>query len=442
MPPGIATVVFVLGILGLFLLDRDRASRVSPALWIPVAWVLLAGSRTLAEWLEPGAALASPDQYLEGSPFDRLVLTGLLAAGVMVLVARGRRAGMFVRANGPILLFFLYCALSVLWSDYPDVAFKRWTKALGNFVMVLVVLTDPDPQAALKRVLARSGFLLIPLSVLLIKYYPELGRGYSPWTWMPYYTGVSTGKNGLGAACLVFGLATLWRFLEAFRRGERASQAGPLIAHGAVLAMALWLFWRADSATSLTCFLIAGSLIAIASLRRVAGTPTAAHLFVGLLVFFSLFGLLFNLGSGLAEVLGRDTTLTGRTSLWTDLLRIDVDRLLGAGFESFWLGERVEQFWRKYWWHPNQAHNGYLEIFLNLGWIGVALLGVVMVWGYRNVVDSFRLDAEAGRLRLAFFVAAAVYNLTEAAFKGINVVWIAFWLAVTVVPHPSRREVQ
>src|SRR5437773_1771216 len=132
MTSGIATVVFALGILGLFLLDRDRKSRVSPALWIPVAWLLLAGSRMVSEWLEPVRAIELPDQLLEGNPLNRLILTGLLAAGAMALLARGRRAGTFLRANGPILLFFLYCAISVLWSDYPDVAFRRWTRAVAD----------------------------------------------------------------------------------------------------------------------------------------------------------------------------------------------------------------------------------------------------------------------------------------------------------------------
>src|SRR5881396_222075 len=216
MPQSVATVVYGLVILALFLLDRDRKSRVSPALWIPVAWVLLAGSRMFSDWLDPARGMQSPDQYLEGSPLDRLMLAGLLAAGLMVLLTRGRRTGMFLRANGPILLFFLYGALSVFWSDYPDVAFKRWTKALGNVVMVLVVLTDQDPSAAVKRLLARTGFLLIPLSVLLIKYYPELGVGYGPWG-TQNYMGVATGKNGLGYICLIFGLGYLWRVLEAFR---------------------------------------------------------------------------------------------------------------------------------------------------------------------------------------------------------------------------------
>src|SRR2546426_4929166 len=105
MPQGVATVLYGFVILALVLLDRDRQSRVSPALWIPVAWVLLAGSRMVSEWLEPARGMESPDQLLDGNPLNRLVLTGLLAAGLIVLLWRGRRAGTFLGANGPILLF-------------------------------------------------------------------------------------------------------------------------------------------------------------------------------------------------------------------------------------------------------------------------------------------------------------------------------------------------
>ena len=440
MSPSIATVVFGFLLLGLFLLDRDQKSRTSPALWIPVAWVSIGASRAVSQWFGVTPAMGSPEQYLEGSPFDRFILTGLLAAGLIVLLARERRAGTLLRANGPILLFFLYCSVSVLWSDYPEVAFKRWIRALGDIVMVLVILTDTDPSAAVKLLLARSGFLLIPLSVLLIEYYPELGRGYIPWVWTPYFTGVATEKNSLGFVCLVFGLASLWRAFEVLRIGVRICGVGPLIAHGTVLAMTLWLLWKADSATSLGCFLLGGGLIAVMSLPGVARKPAAVHLLVVGIVFLCLFGLFLDSDAGLVQAMGRDTTLTGRTAFWDKVLDMTVDPLFGAGFESFWLGERLEEFWRIYIWHPNQAHNGYLEVFLNLGWTGVALFGLVMIWGYRNVVDALRSDPEAGRIRLAYFVVAAVYNLTEAAVKAAHPVWIAFLLAVTVSSEPSRRE--
>lgn len=439
MPQDVAMVVYGVVILALFLFDRDRESQVSRALWIPIAWVSISASRMVSEWFAVAPAVESLDQDLEGSPLDALILAGLLAAGLIVLFKRRRRVGTFLRANGPLLVFFLYCAVSVLWSDYPFVAFKRWTKAVGNLVMVLVVLTDPDPSAAVKRLLARSGFLLIPFSVLLIKYYPALGQRYNPWTGWAYYSGVATGKNGLGYVCLVFGLASVWRVLEALRGSEGRRRAGQLIAHGVVLAMALWLFWKADSATSLGCFLIGVTLMAVMSLPGFARRPTTMHLLVAAVLFLSLSALFLD-GMGLVEAMGRDATLTGRTALWDQVLSLSAHPLFGTGFESFWLGERVEKLWRIYWWHPNQAHNGYLEIFLNLGWIGLALLGLVMAQGYRNVVGVFRRDPGAGRLRLAYFVVAALYNLTEAAFKGTHPVGIAFLLAATAVPEASSRE--
>jgi O-antigen ligase len=87
----------------------------------------------------------------------------------------------------------------------------------------------------------------------------------------------------------------------------------------------------------------------------------------------------------------------------------------------------------------NQAHNGYLEIYLNLGWIGLILLGAVIVTGYRNLMRGFRDNFEMGRLKLAFFTICLVYNFTEATFKMQSPVWITFLWAAMGAPKPSFR---
>ena len=112
---------------------------------------------------------------------------------------------------------------------------------------------------------------------------------------------------------------------------------------------------------------------------------------------------------------------------------------IGTGFESFWLGKRLEKIWSFYWWHPNEAHDGYLEVYLNLGWIGVALLAIVLVTGYRNVIAALRQDPGTGKIRLAYFVAAVAYNFTESAIRTMNPVWIFFLLAITAVPGGWAR---
>lgn len=439
MSPTIATVVFIFGILGLFVLDRDRKARTSKALWIPVVWLLIVGSRPVSLWLQMAPPTDSPDQYLEGSPLDGAVFALLLTVGLIVLASRGRQVGALLRGNGPLLLFFLYCAASILWSDFPGVAFKRWIKFIGDFGMVLIVLTDPDPPAAIKRFFARTAFLLVPLSVLLIKYYPDLGRVYTPWTWTPLWIGVTGGKNSLGLICMIFGLPSLWRFLQEFRGVEGTRRLGPLIAHGTVLVMMLWIFAKVNSATSFSCFVLAGGLLAVVtSSTRLVRRPATVHLLVAAILSVSLSAIF--LDAGALRAMGRDPTLTGRTDLWNQVLSMTTDPLLGTGFESFWLGERVEKMWSMYWWRPNQAHNGYLEVFLNLGWVGVALLAVVLVTGYRNAVGAFRRDQQTGGLKLAYFVAAVIYNFTEATFKMTNPVWIAFLLAATAVARAPIGE--
>jgi hypothetical protein len=52
---------------------------------------------------------------------------------------------------------------------------KRWVKDLWNPIMALVILTERRPYEAVGVVLRRLNLLLLPLSILFIKYYLELG---------------------------------------------------------------------------------------------------------------------------------------------------------------------------------------------------------------------------------------------------------------------------
>jgi O-antigen ligase len=145
------------------------------------------------------------------------------------------------------------------------------------------------------------------------------------------------------------------------------------------------------------------------------------------------------LGAGLLKIMGRDPTLTDRTQIWDLLLALTTNTWFGTwfgtGFENFWLGPRLDKIWSMYRWGPAQAHNGYIEIFLNLGWIGIALLAVILLIGYRTVIAGLRRSPSTGSLMLAYFVVGIVYNFTEAAFFRISApVWFALLLVITKVP--------
>jgi len=417
-------------------LNRDRQARTSPALWLPVIWLAIGASRNVSLWLAPAEQVNLQRQYLDGSPLDRAVFTSLLVLSFLVLIRRRERTGQILTRNAPLLLFFLFCAISAAWSDFPFVTLRRWTKAVGNFTMMLVVLTDADAISALKQLLTRTAFVLIPCSVLLILYYPDLGRYYHPATNTVLYSGVTTESNSLGCTCMVLGLGLLWQLLEALRQTPR--QTGRVLALGTVLGLDLWLLYLTKSLTSFLCFVL-GAMVILILTRFADQRPGLVHLMVGGMLVLGVVTYAFRdplegAFDRLLKPLGRSTTLSGRSELWEDLLQVKTNPWLGVGFESFFLGDRLEPLWKRWWWHPNQAHNGYLETYLTLGRLGLGLLALLMITGSRNVIRRYREDPGSGSLCLAYLVIAPFYNITEAAFKVMNPYWIIFLLAIAATP--------
>jgi len=301
-------------------------------------------------------------------------------------------------------------------------------------VMLLVVLTDQNPLAATRRLFARLAFVLLPLSVLFILQYPTLGSFYDSSSGVTYYSGVTTQKNTLGQTCMVCGLASLWSFVAAFENRKMPHRVRHLAAHGMILASAVWLIVKADSMTSMSCLALAGAVMIMATQRWVAARPGGINAIVGGAVGLAVFAVFIDSAGSLLHSLGRNATLTGRTAIWKAVLSLHTNPLVGTGFESFWLGSRLQVVWSASDVGILQAHNGYLEIYINLGWIGVILLGGLAVTGYRHALAVFRQDPEAGRLALAFFAAGLIFSLSEAGFRMMNLIWFAFLLAISGIP--------
>ncbi len=280
---------------------------------------------------------------------------------------------------------------------------------------------------------------MLPLSVLFIKYYPSLGRAYNEWTWIPMYTGVTTFKNLLGVICLVCGIGSVWSFVGAYEDRKMLHRVRHMIAHGTVILTAVWLMVIADSKTSLSCLPMASTLIVMTRQRRPALRTRVAHFLVAGWIALSMCCLFVNPTTMLRSI-GRDPTLTGRTAVWTALLSLHTNPLLGTGFETFWAGTRLEEVWRMTEKGLQEAHNGYLEVYLNLGFAGLAFLAVVIVTGYRHILTVFRRNQHAGSIRLAFFTAGLIYSFTEAGFRMMSPMWICFLLAVSFVPPEPRRK--
>jgi len=448
MPPPLALALTTIFVLVVFRRDSRAYGRGLGALWIPLIWLLLSGSRFLGQWLVilQGGSADAPDAMLEdGSAIDRVVFSALIIGGLLVLRQRRVRVLDVVRSNVFVTAFFLYCFLAIFWSDFPYVALKRYVKVVGHPVMALVVLTEPDVTIGLRRLMKRVGIVLISYSVTLIKYFPQIGRGFDSWSGAAVNRGTSTTKNELGYVCMAFGLFFLWNLLNIRLIKDRSTRREELLLSGLLLGLVVWLTGQAQSATSTACLVLGGVLMVLLSSRLVSKRyiwvyAVAAVLIVGFAE--SVLGL----SSAVMGAFGRDATLTDRTEVWADVLRLAPNPLIGAGFESFWLGPRLDVLYAKWWWKPTQAHNGYIETYLNLGWIGIALWVAMLLWTLwkagRQLLERF----EMGQFQLVLLVVLAIYNITEATFKGVHPLWTLFHVAalsgiVSKRPEDARQKV-
>ena len=431
----LALLVCIIGIAGLFFLDRDKSVRPSIALWLPVIWLWIVGSRPVSSWF--GMEATTPDYLdatLNGSPTDAAVFAALLAIGVLILLHRRKKTSAYLAVSGPILLYFLYCLMSVTWSPFHDSAFKRWTKAVGDLVMVLIILTDGQPIAALRRLYSRVGFILFPFSVLLIRY-SDLGRSFDA-DGNPVNVGVTTNKNELGLIVFVISLGALWNARSLFIHKDEPHRGRRLVAQCTLLAFGIALLQMAHSATSLTCFLLGAGLMFATSLQSFRNRPgRVLALSLGVALAGGI-GLLFGGGSALSQSLGRGNGLTGRTDIWTASIAAAGNPVFGTGFESFWNANasRVNHSLQLLGFtdlhNLNSAHNGYIETYLDLGLVGLCLIVLILINGYLYASRAFQQDPEFPSLLLACIVTATFYSITEAGFRMLTPTWIFLLVGV------------
>jgi O-antigen ligase len=392
----------------------------------------LISSRGISGWLglQPSfKEAAAAKSYEDGNPVNMWAFTFLLVAALVVLITRSGRVAPLLRKNGLILLYFSFCAVSLVWSDFPFVAFKRWVKALGDLGIVLVILTELDPWGALKRVVTRVGFLIFPLSVLFIAYYPGIGTILTQgWTLEP--TGVATQKNELGLDCMMYGVFFLWMMVTLYRERQDRSRRRRLLAHGMIVIMVIWLLGQCQSMTSITGLISAGGVMWLASRR--SRRTVVVHSSVFAVLGIAVTALFLDPGRSMIGALGKDPTIHGRTEIWSAVLSLHTNPWIGTGFESFWLGTRLEKMWATMPnFYMNEAHNGYLELYLNFGWAGICFIAFLLATGYKRAISGIRRSPEKASLFLGFFLCTLFYAFSEAAFRSMSISWVFLLLVIT-----------
>jgi len=136
-------------------------------------------------------------------------------------------------------------------------------------------------------------------------------------------------------------------------------------------------------------------------------------------------------------------TFTGRTDIWREVLRVPINPIIGAGYCNFWQPERGESVSRAlgFFFTIKEAHDGYLEVYLNSGLIGLGFIGVLLLGTARRIINGLETSDSFEIFRLAVLVGAMLYNITESALCGLVLLWVILLLVLIKLPSHLSSDI-
>ncbi|MDQ0316034.1 O-antigen ligase family protein [Amorphus orientalis] len=391
-------------------------------------------------------ALSRSGTAAEGDTKRQIILLGLLAGALVLCVAKPRAALRTILRCWPIVLVLAWMTLSTLWSQFPALTIRRSLVYEIYFVIAIAAVIWLPAETFLKTLTAAFAAILV-LNIVYTILFP--GRAFTELG----LSGIHLHKNIAGAVALV-GIVLL--------AGYAAWARGPMRAAAVALAIAgvgFLLLTQSKNAIGFFFVIVVAVLPALVMMR--AGRHSGALVFAaiaalgGLVLMVSgIFGWSFTQWIGLAT---GDATFTGRTDLWSAAIDyISESPLLGRGFGAHWSvpPEAHPLLDKRGWWSGlyeltiryNQSHNGYLDIVVQMGAIGAALILIYLADLTLSLARLFALTPRTPRASAPVYTVATailgilMMNLLESSlfFPSAPTGLVLLLLSVLVIEWQRR----
>lgn len=329
----------------------------------------------------------------------------------------------------------LFSLVSIIWSDFPLLTLQR-SIALILTTLYGIVLIKRFTFNELLDLLGNLLIFVLLASVILIVFVPNWGR-------MDYgeghvWRGVFTHKNSLG----LYSALAILVFSTLFTNPQKIPRR---LIHGFGIILAIVLLFGSRSTTGiiLAVLLISGLFILKVwnSLKKYWKT-----------LFFSTIGvtgiiIIISIITNNQEILmffGKEQSLTGRIPLWKLLFSMALDRKwLGYGYGAFWSGWNGQSaiIWETITnWQPYQAHNGFLDVWLNLGIIGVFISLVLLFQFISLAYKRLQNNHIEGSFWILFIFFIIGLNLVESnLFRENSFFWVIIVYGLINLNHKSKE---
>jgi O-antigen ligase len=318
-----------------------------------------------------------------------------------------------------VIAFPALAILSCVWSAEPLQSVVSGGTLLIFTVFVIYVADRFSFQRQFELIIL-VGAIALPVSIALALLVPSVGTSEAGWR------GIFSHKQNCAAVCTLWLITALhWRCSGIYQKLFRATYIAMC---GVLIVMAQS---RTGWALALVALLLWG---AIWLLQRMPATQALAVLLLGLAGAAGVaYGIHLSAPNILAAV-GKDSTLSQRTIIWTAAWQAASQHpILGYGFAAFWRGlyGPSQSVVLIAGWGLQQAQDGFLDVWLGIGAVGVALVALMTGKAIRNAARGFFSDGNQAYVRwcIVVIVCTLLYNIGESTIGLFNMTWFLFLLA-------------
>ncbi|NEO69554.1 O-antigen ligase [Moorena sp. SIO3H5] len=367
------------------------------------------------------------------SSLSRLLFVLIYLITFFLLTLRWKKVLYVLSQDRWLSLLLGIAVVSVFWSSEPTTTMNRAVALIGTTLFGVYLASRYTIKEQLEMLGWTFGVAIL-LSFLFIVALPKYGimGGVHAGTWR----GIYVHKNVLGKVMVPSAVV----FLLLAIRGKKNNL---LLWGGFSFSVLLLLFTTSKTA-------LVSLIIMLFSLYLYRMLRWRYDLLIPAIFAMTTFGgsvliWLLDNADALLSAIGKDATLTGRTKLWPFVLdMIDKQPWLGYGYGSFWNGLNGESayVWRAVLWPAPNAHNGFLELWLALGILGVLIYLIGFSFSLLRAVAIVRVNKTSENLwPLLFLTYTVLANITETSVMiQNNIFWVLYTSVALSVLIPLERQ--
>lgn len=349
------------------------------------------------------------------NPFNQIIYSLLFLSSFILILVKRENIFNFIRKEKYFTIFIFYCLLSAVWADYPMISLRRSFQLLTVYQVILtsLLLIEFHKQLNVIKVIITLYTVVTAFAIMFI---PD---AIDPLFNSP--RGLTLQKNAFGQVFII--IFILYLLLNQFNQ----SKSDKIVSWTGIGVSALFIVLSL-STTALITLLYIISLIFVFKVDVVFKDIKIGRSFSNiLLITIVIFAIILSLNSDFLELVvsqyfGKDLTFTGRTEKWTNMIKTISNHFwFGVGYDAFWdVPGNLNAFYEI----GNSAHNGFLEMFNELGLVGFFLMLFVFSSHF------YRAGKIKKDINIIFLISILLLNLTESALfrqrggMSFAIIWI------------------